>query len=131
MTDTPILALLRAGLPVEVSSRDAGGDYDQMCASATVHGGSGVPHNRRYGGTAQSRAALWRIVCVNNSANGAREVAALVVDLLDATTKLYSGKQQLSSARYGYILKLLQLKQVAGNLQEQDLIDVNNGLRKG
>ena len=54
-----------------------------------------------------------------------------VVDLLDATTKLYSGKQQLSSARYGYILKLLQLKQVAGNLQEQDLIDVNNGLRKG
>lgn len=85
MTDTPILALLRAGLPVEVSSRDAGGDYDQMCASATVHGGSGVPHNRRYGGTAQSRAALWRIVCVNNSANGAREVAALVVDLLDAT----------------------------------------------
>ena len=131
MTDTPILALLRAGLPVEVSSRDAGGDYDQMCASATVHGGSGVPHNRRYGGTAQSRAALWRIVCVNNSANGAREVAALVVDLLDATTKLYSAKQQLSSARYGYILKLLQLKQVAGNLQEQDLIDVNNGLRKG
>ena len=58
MTDTPILALLRAGLPVEVSSRDAGGDCDQMCASATVHGGSGVPHNRRYGGTAQSRAAL-------------------------------------------------------------------------
>ncbi len=54
-----------------------------------------------------------------------------VVDLLDATTKLYSAKQQLSSARYGYILKLLQLKQVAGNLQEQDLIDVNNGLRKG
>ncbi len=54
-----------------------------------------------------------------------------VVDLLDATTKLYSAKQQLSSARYGYILKLLQLKQVAGNLQEQDLIDVNNGLHKG
>lgn len=54
-----------------------------------------------------------------------------VVDLLDATTKLYSAKQQLSSARYGYILKLLQLKQVAGNLQEQDLVDVNNGLRKG
>ena len=54
-----------------------------------------------------------------------------IVDLLDATRKLYSAKQQLSAARYGYILKLLQLKQTAGNLQEQDLIDVNNGLNKG
>ncbi len=54
-----------------------------------------------------------------------------IVDLLDATRKLYSAKQQLSAARYGYILQLLQLKQTAGNLQEQDLIDVNNGLNKG
>lgn len=54
-----------------------------------------------------------------------------IVDLLAATRNLYSAKQQLSAARYNYILKRLQLKQIAGNLQEQDLIDVNNGLSKG
>jgi outer membrane protein len=54
-----------------------------------------------------------------------------IVDLLDATRKLYSAKQQLSAARYNYILKRLQLKQIAGNLQEQDIIEVNNGLKKG
>ena len=54
-----------------------------------------------------------------------------IVDLLDATRKLYSAKQQLSAARYDYILKRLQLKQIAGNLQEQDLVEVNSGLSKG
>jgi len=53
-----------------------------------------------------------------------------IVDLLDATRKLYSAKQQLSAARYNYILKRLQLKQIAGNLQEQDLVEVNSGLSK-
>ena len=54
-----------------------------------------------------------------------------IVDLLDATRNLYSAKQQLSAARYNYILKRLQLKQIAGNLQEQDLVEVNSGLSKG
>lgn len=53
-----------------------------------------------------------------------------IVDLLDATRNLYSAKQQLSAARYNYILKRLQLKQIAGNLQEQDLVEVNSGLSK-
>lgn len=51
-----------------------------------------------------------------------------VVDLLDATSKLYSAKQQLSDARYNYILGTLQLKQTAGTLNEQDLLDINQGL---
>ena len=54
-----------------------------------------------------------------------------VVDLLDSTRNLYSAKQQLSNARYNYILKTLQLKQTAGVLSEQDLVDINQGLKKG
>lgn len=51
-----------------------------------------------------------------------------IVDVLNATTKLYSAKQKLSDARYNYILNTLQLKQTTGILSEQDLLDINNGL---
>ena len=54
-----------------------------------------------------------------------------VVDVLNSTQKLYSAKQQLSSARYSYILKNLQLKETAGILSEQDLVTINSGLKKG
>lgn len=51
-----------------------------------------------------------------------------IVDVLNATSKLYSAKQKLSDARYNYILSTLQLKQTAGTLSEQDLLDINQGL---
>jgi outer membrane protein len=53
-----------------------------------------------------------------------------IVDVLNATRQLYNAKQNLSAARYNYILSQLQLKQAAGNLTEQDLIDINNGLKR-
>ncbi|WMC11039.1 outer membrane channel protein TolC [Oceanimonas pelagia] len=53
-----------------------------------------------------------------------------IVDVLNATRQLYNARQQLSSARYDYIVSQLQLKQAAGNLTEQDLIDINNGLQR-
>ncbi|GAA3708116.1 outer membrane channel protein TolC [Oceanisphaera sediminis] len=53
-----------------------------------------------------------------------------IVDVLNATRQLYDAKQNLSAARYNYILSQLQLKQAAGNLTEQDLIDINNGLKR-
>lgn len=53
-----------------------------------------------------------------------------IVDVLDATKMLYNAKKNLSSARYAYILSQLQLKQAAGNLTEQDLISINNGLSR-
>ncbi|WP_116475136.1 outer membrane channel protein TolC [Zobellella maritima] len=53
-----------------------------------------------------------------------------IVDVLNATRQLYDAKQKLSEARYNYILSQLQLKQAAGNLTEQDLLDINAGLRK-
>lgn len=53
-----------------------------------------------------------------------------IVDVLIATRQLYSAKQNLASARYGYIMNQLKLKQAAGNLTEQDLVDINNGLMR-
>ncbi|MDX1268143.1 MAG: TolC family protein, partial [Oceanisphaera sp.] len=53
-----------------------------------------------------------------------------IVDVLNATRQLYDAKQNLSAARYNYILSQLQLKQAAGNLTEQDLMDINNGLKR-
>ncbi|WP_429145683.1 outer membrane channel protein TolC [Aeromonas veronii] len=51
-----------------------------------------------------------------------------IVDVLDSTKKLYSAKQKLSEARYNYILNILSLKQAAGVLEVQDLVEVNQGL---
>ncbi|MFQ1988754.1 outer membrane channel protein TolC [Aeromonas veronii] len=51
-----------------------------------------------------------------------------IVDVLDSTRKLYEAKQKLSEARYNYILNILSLKQAAGVLEVQDLVEVNQGL---
>ena len=51
-----------------------------------------------------------------------------IVDVLEATRKLYQAKQRLSEARYNYILGILSLKQAAGVLEQKDLEDVNQGL---
>ncbi|WP_434429933.1 outer membrane channel protein TolC [Aeromonas veronii] len=51
-----------------------------------------------------------------------------IVDVLDSTRKLYEAKQKLSAARYNYILNILSLKQAAGILEAQDLVEVNQGL---
>lgn len=52
-----------------------------------------------------------------------------IVDVLSATSNLYSAKQKLSEARLNYILNTLQLKLTAGTLSEQDLVDINQGLK--
>lgn len=51
-----------------------------------------------------------------------------IVDVLDSTRNLYNAKRNLSSTRYSYIQAILSLKQAAGTITEQDLVDVNNGL---
>ncbi|WP_099117056.1 outer membrane channel protein TolC [Xenorhabdus ishibashii] len=51
-----------------------------------------------------------------------------IVDVLDATTKLYQAKQNLSKARYAYLLSLLQNKQARGTLNENDVIELNKML---
>ncbi|MDX3773324.1 outer membrane channel protein TolC [Chromatiaceae bacterium AAb-1] len=51
-----------------------------------------------------------------------------IVDVLLSTRNLFEARRNLSSARYDYILAMLQLKQAAGNLTEQDLLAVNQAL---
>ncbi|EGT5185342.1 outer membrane channel protein TolC [Cronobacter sakazakii] len=53
-----------------------------------------------------------------------------IVDVLDATTTLYNAKQQLSSARYNYLINQLNIKSALGTLNEQDLVALNNSLGK-
>ncbi len=53
-----------------------------------------------------------------------------IVDVLDATTTLYNAKQQLSSARYTYLINQLNIKSALGTLNEQDLVALNNTLGK-
>ncbi|AUI87337.1 outer membrane channel protein TolC [Vibrio azureus] len=51
-----------------------------------------------------------------------------IVDVLEATRRLYDANKSLSNARYDYILARLQLHQAVGSLSEQDILDVNAGL---
>lgn len=53
-----------------------------------------------------------------------------IVDVLDATRRLYDANRNLSDARYDYILSVLQLRQAVGTLNEQDVLDINAGLVK-
>ncbi|OOE56669.1 outer membrane channel protein TolC [Salinivibrio sp. ML323] len=53
-----------------------------------------------------------------------------IVDVLDATRRLYDANRNLSNARYDYILSRLRLHQAMGTLSEQDLLDINQGLVK-
>ncbi|PWW12944.1 outer membrane channel protein TolC [Mangrovibacter plantisponsor] len=53
-----------------------------------------------------------------------------IVDVLDATSTLYSAKQELSSARYNYLINTLTLKSALGTLNQQDLVTLNSELSK-
>ncbi|MNG68910.1 Outer membrane protein TolC precursor [compost metagenome] len=53
-----------------------------------------------------------------------------IVDVLDATTTLYNAKQQLSSARYTYLINQLNIKFALGTLNENDLMLLNGALGK-
>ncbi|MCC4800522.1 outer membrane channel protein TolC [Enterovibrio norvegicus] len=51
-----------------------------------------------------------------------------IVDVLDSTRRLYDANRSLSDARYDYILSVLQLRQAVGTLNEEDLVEINQGL---
>ncbi len=52
-----------------------------------------------------------------------------IVDVLDSTRRLYDANKSLSNARYDYILSVLQLRQAVGTLSEQDILDIDSGLK--
>lgn len=51
------------------------------------------------------------------------------IDVLDASRDLYRAKRDLASARYDYLVNLLRLKQAAGILSENDLVQINGWLQ--
>ena len=51
------------------------------------------------------------------------------VDVLDAQSDLFEARRNYASARYAYILDILSLKQAAGTLSEDDLVQVNGWLQ--
>lgn len=53
-----------------------------------------------------------------------------IVDVLNATTTLYGAKQQLSNARYDYLINQLNIKYALGTLNENDLMALNGTLGK-
>lgn len=52
-----------------------------------------------------------------------------IVDVLDTQRRLYAAVRNYNSARYDYILDTLRLKQVAGTLNPDDLVDLSRYLK--
>ncbi|MGF1779334.1 outer membrane channel protein TolC [Vibrio nomapromontoriensis] len=53
-----------------------------------------------------------------------------IVDVLEATQSVFDAGRNLSDARYDYIVSILNLRQSVGTLSEQDIIDINAGLKR-
>ena len=51
-----------------------------------------------------------------------------IVDVLEATSRLYQAKQNLSQARYSYLINQLNIKSALGTLNESDLATLNSTL---
>ena len=51
-----------------------------------------------------------------------------IVDVLVAQRTLFQAKRNFSNARYDYILSMMRLKQVAGQLSPEDIFQLNNSL---
>ena len=54
-----------------------------------------------------------------------------IVDVLMAQRTLFQAKRYYSNARYDYILSMMRLKQVAGQLSPADVLDINKWLFDG
>ena len=50
------------------------------------------------------------------------------MEVLDAERAYYVALRDYANARYDYVINTLQLKQAAGTLSPQDLVDLNNWL---
>lgn len=53
-----------------------------------------------------------------------------IVDVLNATTALYQAKQNLSNARYDYLINQLNIEFARGTLNEEDITNLNASLGK-
>ena len=51
------------------------------------------------------------------------------VDVLDARRRLYSSQRNLAISKYDYLKNIIQLKQAAGTLSKDDLVQINSWLK--
>jgi outer membrane protein len=51
-----------------------------------------------------------------------------IVDVLLAQRTVFQAKRNFASARYDYVLSMMRLKQVAGQLSSQDISQLNGEL---
>jgi outer membrane protein len=51
-----------------------------------------------------------------------------IIDVLLAQRTVFQAKRNVASARYDYILSMMRLKQVAGQLSPEDILEINNWL---
>lgn len=51
-----------------------------------------------------------------------------IVDVLQTQRLFFSAQRDYANSRYDYVLDMLRLKQIAGTLSPQDIVDLNNGL---
>jgi outer membrane protein len=51
-----------------------------------------------------------------------------IIDVLLAQRTVFQAKRNVASARYDYILSMMRLKQVAGQLSPEDIFEINNWL---
>jgi outer membrane protein len=52
-----------------------------------------------------------------------------IVDVLNSTRNLFDARRNLADARYNFITAIVSLKQAAGTLTQNDLIDINKVLK--
>ncbi|MFF7707592.1 TolC family outer membrane protein [Pseudomonas sp. NPDC007930] len=87
---------------------------------------SAVAKVRAYGFAAEAAQAL--VEATRQSVAGGERVN---LDVLDAQQQRYSARRDLAEARYGYLNAWLQLKYLAGHLDEADLVAVARFFQRG
>lgn len=65
---------------------------------------------------------------LNATQAGYKAGTRTIVDVLTAQQALYGVQRDYANARFDYVLDLLKLKQVAGSLEERDILEVNGWL---
>ncbi len=70
-------------------------------------------------------------VSLDSTITGLKVGVRTSLDVLNAQQQVYSAWQQLSAAKYAYLLATLQLKDAAGTLAPQDLVQLDRYLKAG
>ena len=70
-------------------------------------------------------------VSLDSTITGLKVGVRTSLDVLNAQQQVYSAWQQLSAAKYAYLLATLQLKDAAGTLAPQDLVQLDHYLKAG